>query len=85
MSSERPEIDGGWGTLFPTAQPDDEGRVLGGIEEVLALLPDARWAWQWLNEPSAALDDDAPLERLRQGDRATIVAAAHGVAQGGFS
>lgn len=73
------------GMRFPSAQLDDRGRVLDGIDEVLALLPDARWAWRWLNEPSPALDDDTPLERLRRGDRETVVAAAHGVVQGDFS
>ena len=73
------------GTLFPTAQLDGHGRVLDGIGDVLALLPDARWAWRWLTEPTSALDDDVPLERLRRGDREAVVAAAHGVAQGDFS
>lgn len=73
------------GSLFPAAQLDDHGRVLDGIDDVLVLIPDARWAWRWLTEPTVALDNDVPLERLRRGDRDAVVAAARGVAQGDFS
>jgi len=73
------------GTLFPAAQLDDHGDVLDGIDDVLALMPDARWAWRWLTEPTVALDDDVPLERLRRGDREAVLVAARGVVQGDFS
>ena len=72
------------GTLFPTAQLDEHGRVVDGISDVLALLQNAHWAWRWLTEPTVALEDDVPLERLRRGDRDAVVAAAHGMLQGDF-
>ena len=66
---------------FPIDQFDDRGRVLPGIDEVLAalsVLGDACAAWRWMTRANAALDDRTPLERLRDDDpgRVADVAAA---------
>lgn len=55
---------------FVDAQP------LEGIADVLRVAPNARSAWLWLRQPHGSLDDRAPLDRLRAGDRVVVATAS---------
>lgn len=78
-------VNGRRDVLFPRTQFDERGRVVPGIAEVLSVFDgEAYEAWSWLNAPSAALDGDRPLERLRRGETEAVVAAARGYLQVDF-
>ncbi len=53
-----------------------DNRPMEGLAEIVRLAPDARSAWLWLRQPSAALNGVTPLERLRSGGRAAVLEAA---------
>lgn len=78
-------VNGRRDVLFPRAQFDERGRVPAGLDAVLAVFDGDGWeAWTWLTTPTVALDEARPLERLRKGDTALVVAAARGHLQGDF-
>lgn len=67
------------GVLIPAEQIVD-GEVVPGIERVLALIPDAEAAWDFLSEESAFVDPGGsvrPIDVLRRGKLDAVVAAAH--------
>lgn len=53
-----------------------DARPLPGLADVLRLVPDARGAWLWLRQPNSALAGRTPLERLKAGQRADVLAVA---------
>jgi hypothetical protein len=66
--------------MIPEEQILHCGEVVSGIAEVLAVIPDPRAAWDFLDEESPFVDPDAlvrPIEALRQGQVEAVVAAAH--------
>jgi excisionase family DNA binding protein len=68
------------GVLIPAEQIVAAGEVVRGIPEVLAVIPDAEAAWDFLSEESTFVDPESsvrPIEALRQGKVEAVVAAAH--------
>jgi excisionase family DNA binding protein len=68
------------GVLVPAEQIVGAGEVAPGIGQVLAVIPDAEAAWDFLDEESAFLDPEKsvrPIDALRQGKVDAVVAAAH--------
>jgi len=68
----------GW--LIPAEQIDEPGKVVPGIERVLAVIPEPAAAWDFLTEPSPYLEPDRlqrPIEVLKAGQIDAVVAAAH--------
>ncbi|MER8524516.1 hypothetical protein NKH56_35600 [Mesorhizobium sp. M1076] len=61
--------------VFPLAQFID-GRPLPGIRQVLSSISDPRLAWLWLISPSPLLKGRVPIELLREGMDAEVVASA---------
>ena len=53
-----------------------DARPLEGIADVLRMAPDARSAWLWLRQPHGAVNDRAPIEALKSGERDSVVTAA---------
>lgn len=53
-----------------------DGRPLEGIAQVLKVAPDARSAWLWLRQAHGGLDGAVPLDRLKAGEQARVVAVA---------
>jgi hypothetical protein len=56
------------GVLIPAEQIVGAGEVVPGIAQVLAVIPDAEAAWDFLSDESAFVDADKlmrPLEALR--------------------
>jgi excisionase family DNA binding protein len=68
------------GVLVPSEQILGVGEVVPGIAEVLAVIPDAEAAWDFLSDESPFLDSEKsvrPIEVLREGKVEAVVAAAH--------
>jgi excisionase family DNA binding protein len=68
------------GVLIPAEQVMGAGEVVAGIAQVLAVIPDAEAAWDFLEEESAFVDPEVsvrPIDALRQGKVDEVVAAAH--------
>jgi excisionase family DNA binding protein len=68
------------GVLIPKEQILGAGEVVPGIAQVLAVIPDAEAAWDFLDEESAFVDSEnsvRPIDALRQGKVDAVVAAAH--------
>jgi len=68
------------GVLVPSEQIVGAGEVVPGITEVLAVIPDAEAAWDFLDEESAFVDPESlvrPIDALRHGKVDAVVAAAH--------
>jgi excisionase family DNA binding protein len=68
------------GVLIPKEQIVGAGEVVPGIAQVLAVIPDAEAAWDFLSEESAFVDPERevrPIEALREGKVDAVVAAAH--------
>jgi excisionase family DNA binding protein len=68
------------GVLVPAEQIIGAGEVVPGIAEVLAVIPDAEAAWDFLSEESAFIEPDTsvrPIEALKHGKVDEVVAAAH--------
>jgi excisionase family DNA binding protein len=68
------------GVLIPAEQIVGAGEVMPGIRQVLAVIPDAEAAWDFLDEESAFVEAEKsvrPIEALRQGKVDAVVAAAH--------
>lgn len=64
------------GLLFPDAQFND-GAAVVGIDQVIDVIEIADEAWLWLLQPSPYLEGEIPLEQLKRGNIAIVVAAAH--------
>jgi excisionase family DNA binding protein len=67
------------GVLIPAEQIMGAGEVVPGIPEVLAIIPDAEAAWDFLSEASAFVDPESsvrPIDALHQGKAGAVVAAA---------
>jgi excisionase family DNA binding protein len=68
------------GVLVPSEQIMAAGEVVPGIAQVLAVIPDAEAAWDFLSEESAFINPDEPMrpiDALRQGKVEAVVDAAH--------
>jgi excisionase family DNA binding protein len=68
------------GVLIPKEQIVGAGEVVPGIAQVLAVIPDAEAAWDFLSEESAFLDAERsmrPIDALREGKVDAVIAAAH--------
>jgi excisionase family DNA binding protein len=68
------------GVLIPAEQIMGRGEVVPGIERVLAVIPDAEAAWNFLAEESAFVDPEElvrPIDALRHDKVDAVVAAAH--------
>jgi excisionase family DNA binding protein len=68
------------GVLIPAEQIVGAGEVMQGIRQVLAVIPDAEAAWDFLDEESAFVEPERsvrPIDALRQGKVDAVVAAAH--------
>jgi excisionase family DNA binding protein len=68
------------GVLIPAEQTLETGEWVTGIAAVVAVIPDARSAWDFLDEESPFVDPDSsarPIEALRQGKVSDVAAAAH--------
>lgn len=61
--------------VFPLKQFVD-GRPATGIAELIGIFGDARKAWQWVIEPSAAFKGQPPLEELIRGNERIVLDAA---------
>jgi excisionase family DNA binding protein len=67
------------GVLIPAEQILGAGKVVPGIARVLAVIPDAEAAWDFLSEESVFVDREnsvRPIEALREGKVDAVVAAA---------
>jgi len=70
---------------FPTLQFTADGDVIPGLKAVQSALP-TRNPWAVLNffvQPDDRLDGRRPIDVLKSGDVAAVVAAAKGIAQAG--
>lgn len=68
------------GVLIPKEQIVGAGEVVPGLAQVLAVIPDAEAAWDFLDEESAFIDKDKsvrPIKALRKGRVDAVVTAAH--------
>jgi excisionase family DNA binding protein len=68
------------GVLIPAEQITGVGEVVPGVAQVLAVVPDAEAAWDFLSEESAFIDPEGsvrPIKALREGKVEAVVAAAH--------
>jgi hypothetical protein len=69
-----PKADGGY--LYPNAQFVD-GFVVAGIDHVADIVKINGERWLFLTQRSPYLDGDVPLDRLKRGDLAAVLHAAH--------
>lgn len=60
--------------VFPLRQFVD-GRPVDGIPEIVQTFKDPRAAWQWLVKPNDKLEEAIPLEKLIEGDTASVILA----------
>jgi len=68
------------GVLVPAEQIVGPGKVVPGIERVLAVIPDPAAAWDFLTEESPYLSPDGlrrPIDALKAGEIDPVIAAAH--------
>lgn len=69
-----PKADGGY--LYPAAQ-FVEGDVVAGIDDVAEIVEINGECWLFLTQRSPYLDGDVPIDRLKRGDLAAVLEAAH--------
>jgi hypothetical protein len=69
-----PKSAGGY--VYSAAQFVD-GNVVAGIDHVAKVVQINAECWLWLTQRSANLDGDVPLDRLKRGDLAAVLEAAH--------
>jgi hypothetical protein len=69
-----PKSAGGY--VYSAAQFVD-GNVVAGIDHVAKVVQINAECWLWLTQRSANLDGDVPLDRLKHGDLAAVLEAAH--------
>jgi hypothetical protein len=64
------------GYVYPAAQFVD-GDVVAGIDHVAEIVEINGECWLFLTQRSPYLDGDVPLDRLKRGDLAAVLEAAH--------
>jgi len=86
LSGQELGIDGAKrGFRFPVWQLDKEGRPFGALPALHAMLGHSAWAvYRFLVSRHGALDGRTGLRALQQGDDASVLAAAEGMARGDF-
>lgn len=73
------------GFRFPVWQLDKDGRPFGALPALHAMLGNSAWAvYRFLASRHGALDGRTGLRALQQGDDASVLAAAEGMARGDF-
>ncbi|MER8764460.1 XRE family transcriptional regulator [Mesorhizobium sp. M0968] len=73
------------GFRFPVWQLDKDGRPFGALQALHAMLGNSAWAvYRFLVSRHGALDGRTGLRALQQGDDASVLAAAEGMARGDF-
>ncbi|MER8753300.1 XRE family transcriptional regulator [Mesorhizobium sp. M1050] len=73
------------GFRFPVWQLDKDGRPFGTLPALHAMLGNSAWAvYRFLVLRHGALDGRTGLRALQQGDDASVLAAAEGMARGDF-
>lgn len=73
------------GFRFPVWQLDKDGRPFGALPALHAMLGNSAWAvYRFLAARHGALDGRTGLRALQQGDDASVLAAAEGMARGDF-
>ncbi|WP_254026837.1 XRE family transcriptional regulator [Mesorhizobium ventifaucium] len=73
------------GFRFPVWQLDNDGRPFGALPALYAMLGNSAWGvYRFLMSRHGALDGRTGLRALQQGDDASVLAAAEGVARGDF-
>ncbi|MER8708353.1 XRE family transcriptional regulator [Mesorhizobium sp. M1088] len=73
------------GFRFPVWQLDKDGRPFGALPALHAMLGNSAWAvYRFLVSRHGALDGRTGLRALQQGDDASVLAAAEGMASGDF-
>ncbi|MER9848631.1 XRE family transcriptional regulator [Mesorhizobium sp. M0106] len=73
------------GFRFPVWQLDKDGRPFGALPALHAMLGNSAWAvYRFLVSRHGALDGRTGLRALQQGDDASVLAAAEGMARGDF-
>lgn len=73
------------GFRFPVWQLDKNGRPFGALPALHAMLGNSAWAvYRFLASRHGALDGRTGLRALQQGDDASVLAAAEGLARGDF-
>jgi hypothetical protein len=71
------------GFRFPVWQLDKDGRPFGALPTLHATLGNNAWAvYRFLVSPHGALDGRTGLRALQQGDDASVLSAAEGMARG---
>jgi hypothetical protein len=73
------------GFRFPVWQLDKDGRPFGALPALHAMFGNGAWAvYRFLVSGHGALDGRTGLRALQQGDDASVLAAAEGMARGDF-
>lgn len=73
------------GFRFPVWQLDKDGRPFGALPALRATLGNSAWAvYRFLVSRHGALDGRTGLRALQQGDDASVLAVAEGMARGDF-
>jgi hypothetical protein len=73
------------GFRFPVWQLDKDGRPFGALPALSAMLGNSAWAvYRFLVSRHGALDGRTGIQALQQGDDASVLAAAEGIARGDF-
>ncbi|MER8733309.1 XRE family transcriptional regulator [Mesorhizobium sp. M1227] len=73
------------GFRFPVWQLDKDGRPFGALPALHAMLGNSAWAvYRFLVSRHGVLDGRTGLRALQQGDDASVLAAAEGMASGDF-
>ncbi|MER8778561.1 XRE family transcriptional regulator [Mesorhizobium sp. M0977] len=73
------------GFRFPVWQLDEDGRPFGALPALHAMFGNSAWAvYRFLVSRHRALDGRTGLRALQQGDDASVLAAAEGMARGDF-
>jgi excisionase family DNA binding protein len=68
------------GVLVPAEQIMGTGKVVPGIDRVLAVIPDSAAAWDFLTQELPYVTPDAlrrPIDALKAGEIDPVIAAAH--------
>jgi hypothetical protein len=63
--------------LYPLRQ-FEQRRPVSGLENVAPLFSSAEEAWEWLVAPNRMTEGKPPIEKLREGEVATVTSAAEG-------
>lgn len=73
------------GVRYPAWQVTRDGALLPGLPQLFAILGDSPWAmYRFLTQPNPAFKGKPPLDSLRAGEAAPVIAAAEAHAQGDF-